>query len=55
MELDDVPPSLATHNAYINVCSRRCRSLVELSANRRHSQYSSPPTGATVSTALHSQ
>ena len=39
MELDDVPPTLATHNAYINVCSQRCRSLVELSANRRHSQY----------------
>lgn len=35
MELDDVPPTLATHNAYINVCSQRCRSLVELSANRR--------------------
>ena len=55
MELDDVPPTLATHNAYINVCSQRCRSLVELSANRRRSQYSPPPTGATVSTALHSQ
>jgi len=30
-----VPPTLATHNAYINVCSQRCRSLVELSASRR--------------------
>ena len=35
MELDDVPRILSTHTAYINVCSRRCRSLVELSPNRR--------------------
>lgn len=36
MELDSVPPILSTHNAYLNVCAARCRSLVELPPHRRN-------------------
>ena len=33
--MDDVPLDLSVHNAYLNVCAERCKTLVELSPNRR--------------------